>query len=54
MATESIIRTNLIPPAFVSDILSRPHSIERIENGRYLKLKFLTTPTGYGKTVLVS
>ena len=54
MNTDTLIRTKLQRPAIGPDILPRTRLIERLENGRYRKLTLISTPAGYGKSILAS
>ena len=61
MATQSpvgvqglpLLLTKLYIPPIRSEMVSRPHLLERLDAGLYRKLTLISAPAGFGKTTLV-
>ena len=51
--TRHLIKTKLFTPALQKNLVSRPHILERIEEGSLKKLIFIKAPAGYGKTTAI-
>ena len=49
-----ILATKLYLPPLRPNVVSRPHLIERLNEGLYHKLTLIAAPAGFGKTTLVS
>ena len=58
MASETIsgplLSTKLNRPPVGSNIVHRPHLLERLDRNRRRPLTLVSAPAGYGKTVLIS
>jgi LuxR family maltose regulon positive regulatory protein len=50
----SILATKLYIPRLRPNAVSRPHLIERLNEGLHRKLTLISAPAGFGKTTLVS
>ncbi len=53
---ETLLRTKLFVPPLRTNLISRPHLVERVDQGLQPghKLTFISAPAGFGKTTLVS
>src|SRR5512135_1709771 len=51
---ESLLQTKLMPPRLSFSAIPRDNLLERLDRGLGRKLTLLTSPTGFGKTTLVS
>jgi len=49
-----ILATKLYIPPLRPNVVSRPHLIERLNEGLHRKLTLISAPAGFGKTTLVS
>jgi LuxR family maltose regulon positive regulatory protein len=49
-----LLETKLFIPPSRPDLVSRPHLIGRLSEGRHRKLTLISAPAGFGKTTLVS
>ena len=52
--TIPLLRTKLGRPALRSEIVSRPHLIEKLDSGLHRKLSLISAPAGFGKTTLLN
>jgi LuxR family maltose regulon positive regulatory protein len=52
--TSSLITTKICVPRLRSDLVSRPHLIERLKAGLQCPLTLISAPAGYGKTTLLA
>ena len=50
----TLLKTKLYKPPLRSELVSRPHLVERFNAGLKHKLTLITAPAGYGKTTLLS
>jgi len=50
---QHLIKTKLFVPALQKNLVSRPHILERIEQGDSKKLIYIQAPAGYGKTTAI-
>jgi LuxR family maltose regulon positive regulatory protein len=51
---EPLIRLKLFVPQLRVGLISRPHLIEKLEQGEHCALTLISAPAGYGKTTLLS
>jgi len=51
---EQLLKTKLFIPSIRSELVSRPHLIEQLNEGLHRKLTLISAPAGFGKTTLVS
>ncbi|MCA6078951.1 LuxR C-terminal-related transcriptional regulator [Fulvivirga sedimenti] len=49
-----MLQTRLNRPRLSSDLLQRPHLVERLKRSSHLPLILVSAPAGYGKSVLIS
>ena len=52
--TDSLITTKLYNPPPPSNLVPRPHLIEKLNRGLDKKLTIISVPSGYGKSTLLS
>jgi len=50
---QHLIKTKLFVPSLQKNLVSRPHILERIEQGDSKKLIYIQAPAGYGKTTAI-
>ncbi len=53
-APQDLLRTKLFIPLIPSEVIPRPHLVERLNIGVAGKLSLVIAPAGYGKTTLVT
>jgi LuxR family transcriptional regulator, maltose regulon positive regulatory protein len=51
---DNVLHTKLMPPRLRTSVIPRDDLLERLDSGLNKKLTLLTSPTGFGKTTLVS
>ena len=52
--TITLLHTKFHMPRVPGDLINRPHLLERLNRGLDRKLTLISSPTGFGKTILMS
>ena len=53
-ATQILLRTKFFIPPLPTEVIPRPHLVEKLNLGLTRKLGLVIAPAGYGKTTLVT